>query len=132
MTNDRHGPEESDGAAQPDQSSFDRIAPPDPLRPLRRELRGKRALYSVDSEANPTPLLIVDCERCEVERGLTARDMPTLLRSPCLLNPCRRTLWARCPTCRRYTWLRVRLGPGIPWPFRPGSLLPPRDGVARR
>ncbi len=132
MSDDRRGPEGSDFGAHADSSSFDRIAPPDPMRPRRRELRGKRALYSVDPEANPTPLLIVGCERCEVERGVSAQDARTLLRPPWLLNPCRRTLWGRCPTCRRYTWLRVRLGPGIPWPFRPGSLLVPSDRVVRR
>lgn len=101
--------------------NFDRVVPPDPLRPRRRELRGKRALYSVDPEASPTPLLIVGCERCGVERGLTAAEMARLLRPPWLLNPCRRTLFARCPTCRRRTWLQVRLGPGVPWPFRPAA-----------
>lgn len=91
---------------------------PDPMRPRRSDLQGKRALYSVDPEANPTPLLIVRCGHCEVERGLTARDLLRLLRPPWLFNPCRRTLWTRCPTCQRHTWLQVRLGPGIPWPFR--------------
>lgn len=99
--------------------SFDRIVPPDPMRPRRGDALGKRALYSVDPEANPAPLLIVSCERCGVERGLTATHLLRLLRPPWLLNPCRRTLWARCPTCQRRSWLQVRLGPGIPWPFRP-------------
>lgn len=100
-------------------AKFDRVTPPDPMRPRRSDLQGKRALYSVDPEANPIPLLIVRCDRCEVERGLTASHLPRLLRPPWLLNPCGRTLWTRCPACQRRTWLHVRLGPGIPWPVRP-------------
>lgn len=111
-----HGRDSSTGG---NATNFDRVVPPDPMRPRRGDALGKRALYSVDAEANPTPLLIVGCARCEVVRGLTASDLPRLLRPPWLFNPCGRTLWARCPTCQRRTWLQVRLGPGVPWPFRP-------------
>jgi hypothetical protein len=100
---------------------LDRVRSPDPLRPRRADLQGKRALYSVDPDAHPTPAVIVRCPRCDVERGLTPGQLPALLRPPWLANPPARTLWTRCPTCRRRAWLRVRLGPGIPWPFRRGG-----------
>ncbi|MFN2556997.1 MAG: hypothetical protein ABR592_09015 [Nitriliruptorales bacterium] len=129
VRDDHSGPGESEPHAQPlgspagrGSSHFDRVLPPDPLRPRTRKLRGKRALYSVDPEANPTPLLIVRCHHCEVERGLTLAESRRLLRPPWLVDPCRRRLWTRCPTCRRRTWLQVHLGPGIPWPFRPAAL----------
>ncbi len=100
-------------------ATFDRVVPPNPMRVRHRDVLGKRALYSVDPESNPTPLLIVRCERCEAERGLTAGNVLRLLRPPWVFNPCRLALWARCPTCQRRTWLRLRPGPGIPWPFGP-------------
>lgn len=98
-------------------SGFERIRAPDPMAPGREDVRGKRAIYSVDPEANPTPAVIVACRRCGVERGMTARGSVSLLRPPWLADPFRRRLWTRCPTCERRSWLDVRLGPGIPWPF---------------
>lgn len=96
---------------------FDRVSAPDPLQPRRTDVQGKRALYSVDPEANPTPVVLVRCPRCDVQRGLTPTDARGLFRPPFLVSPFCRHLWTRCPTCSRRTWLRVRRGPGIPWPF---------------
>lgn len=90
---------------------------PDPLRPRSPDLQGRRALYSVDSDATPTYAVIVSCPRCEVERGLTFSEARTLLRPPVIVNPLFRTIWTRCPTCERRVWLRVQRGPGIPWPL---------------
>lgn len=116
----RSGPAAGDPENGATSAIFDRVLPPNPMRVRHRDVLGKRALYSVDPEANPTPLLRVRCERCEVERGLTAGRVLRLLLPPWLFNPCRRMLWARCPTCQRRTWLRLSLGPGITWPFRSG------------
>ncbi|MBW3576335.1 MAG: hypothetical protein KY462_01070 [Actinobacteria bacterium] len=102
---------------------LDRVRAPDPARPRRRDLEGARALYSVDPDANPTSTVLVRCPRCEVERGLTTSELPGLLSVPILVDPFRGRLWTRCPTCERRAWLRIRLGPGVPWPFRP-----PRSG----
>jgi DNA-directed RNA polymerase subunit RPC12/RpoP len=79
-------------------------------------VQGKRALYSVDPEATPMYAAIVACPRCGVERGLVTREAVTLLRPPWIVNPLTRTLYTRCPTCEHRVWLRIRLGPGIPWP----------------
>ncbi len=98
-------------------SGFERIRSPDPAAPGRGDVQGKRAIYSVDPEANPTPAVIVACPRCGVGRGMTARQALSLLRPPWLADPFRHRLLARCPTCEKRTWLDVRLGPGIPWPF---------------
>ena len=97
--------------------SFDRVQAPDPLRLRRDDARGKRALFSVDTEASPTPALVVSCRRCGIERGVSREEVLPLLAPPWIANPVTRTLWARCPTCRRRSWLRVKLGPGIPWPL---------------
>jgi hypothetical protein len=93
---------------------------PDPGRPRSDDVVGRRALYSVDSDAHPTPVAILRSPRCEVEQGLTGREVRMLLRPPFVVNPLFRTVWTRCPTCRQHGWLRLRRGPGIPWPFRPG------------
>lgn len=97
---------------------LDRVRPPDPTRPRRGDVQGKRALYSVDTESNPTSLVVVDCPECEISRGLTLPELPGLLRPPWLLNPCGRRLWTQCPTCGDRTWLDIHRGPGIPWPLR--------------
>lgn len=96
---------------------LDRVRPPDPSRPQRPDPQGKRALYSVDPEANPTPVVLVRCSRCGVERGLTLSEVPGLLRPPFVLTPFCRTMWGRCPTCEDRGWLRLSRGPGIPWPL---------------
>lgn len=100
---------------------LDRVEAPDPMRPQPGDVHGKRALYSVDSDANPTPVVIVRCPACEVERGLELTEAVSLLRPPFLVNPLFRTIWTRCPTCEQRGWLRYQRGPGVPWPFRPGS-----------
>ena len=97
--------------------SFDRVRPPDPMRLRRRDTRGKRALFSVDTESTPTHAIVVSCRKCGIERGVLREELLPLLAPPWIANPIARTLWARCPTCRRRTWLKVKLGPGIPWPL---------------
>ncbi len=106
------------GEPQGQASGLDRVDRPDPRTPPRADLQGKRALFSVDPDATPTPALIVRCRRCEVERSLGAREALSLFRPPWVANPITGTMWTRCPTCRRRAWLEVRLGPGIPWPLR--------------
>lgn len=97
---------------------LDRLHAPDPMAPGRPDLEGKRAIYSVDPDANPTPILLVRCDRCEVERGLVLAEAKQLLTFPMLVHPIRLfKVWTRCPTCGRRAWLRVKRGPGIPWPF---------------
>lgn len=96
---------------------FERVSRPDPLRPRSPDLQGRRALYSVDPDANPTYAVIVSCPRCEVERGLSFSEARSLLRPPFVVNPFCRSIWTRCPTCERRVWLRVQRGPGIPWPL---------------
>jgi predicted RNA-binding Zn-ribbon protein involved in translation (DUF1610 family) len=98
---------------------LDRVEAPDPSRPRQGDVKGRRALYSVDSTANPTPVVIVRCPACGVERGLTIQQAGTLLRPPFVMNPLSRRMWTRCPTCGERAWLRVERGPGVPWPFRP-------------
>lgn len=104
-----------DGSDPPD--GLDRVRAPDPTRPRPGDVRGKRALYSVDDEANPTTTLTVRCRRCGAERGLTLREVPRLFCRPWIPNPFNRTLWTRCPACEERSWLEVHLGSGIPWPF---------------
>jgi hypothetical protein len=97
---------------------LDRLRPPDPMKPRSHDLEGKRAIYSVDPDANPTPVVLVRCARCDVERGLTLQEAKHLLSFPMLVHPLRWVnLWTRCPTCSRRAWIRVKRGPGIPWPF---------------
>ena len=100
-----------------DRRGFDRVNAPDPTRLRRGELQGKRALFSVDVEANPTAAVLVSCGRCAVELGMTTREAAGLFKPPFVANPVSRKLWTRCPSCDRWSWLRLRLGPGIPWPF---------------
>ena len=88
---------------------LDRVARPDPARPRSRDQTGKEALYSTAPGAEPTPPLVVGCRRCEVERGVWLAEARTLLRPPFLLNPVAGRLWARCPTCHRRSWLRLRM-----------------------
>lgn len=101
-------------ASGEDGRGLDRVRAPDPSRLRRGDTKGKRALYSVDEEALPTPATVVRCPRCEVERPLSVAESLSLLRPPFLVDPVRRRIWSRCPTCRQRSWLRVRVGPGLP------------------
>jgi hypothetical protein len=89
---------------------LDRVTKPDPRRPRPRHQQGKEALYSTSPGAEPARPLVVGCRRCDVERGVRLAESLTMLRPPFLLNPVSRRLWARCPTCQRRAWLRVRMG----------------------
>ena len=92
---------------------LDRVAKPDPRRPRQRSQQGKEALYSTAPGAQPAHPLLVACNRCDVQRGVGLAESLTMLRPPFLLNPVNRHLWARCPTCHRRAWLRVRMGSAL-------------------
>ena len=85
-------------------SRFDRVSRPTPGA-QRRDADGKEALYSTAPTAAPTKPLQVTCRRCGVTSGLTMREALRLFRPPMLANPLTGTLWARCPSCGRRSWL---------------------------
>lgn len=92
---------------------LDRVQPPDVSRPRERDHEGKEALYSTSPKAAPSEPVLVVCTRCDVERGLGLVDAAKLLRPPVFYNPASGRLWARCPTCERRSWLRVRAGQAL-------------------
>ena len=83
---------------------FDRVTPPVPGS-RTRDADGKEALYSTAPTAAPTKPLEVTCRRCGVTSGLTLREALSLLRPPMLANPLTGTMWSRCPSCGRRSWL---------------------------
>jgi hypothetical protein len=88
---------------------LDRITGPvAPRRP--RDVAGKEALYSTAPSAAPTSQVQVRCPRCDVETGISVAGFLRTLRLPVLWNPLKRTLWSRCPTCGKRSWLQVRKG----------------------
>ena len=89
---------------------LDRVGRPDPRHPRARARHGKEALYSTAPGAAPARPLVIACSRCDVERGVRLGESLGVLRPPFLVNPLSRRIWARCPTCRRRAWLRVRIG----------------------
>lgn len=78
-----------------------------------RDAVGKEALYSTAPSAAPSSQVQVLCRRCDVEAGISVVALAKLLRPPVLWNPLTRRLWARCPTCGRRSWLRVRQGQAL-------------------
>lgn len=92
---------------------LDRVSKPDPRRPQFRDRHGKEALYSTSPGAAPARPVTVSCNRCEVERGLKLAEALAVLRPPFVVNPMSRKVWARCPTCRRRAWLRLRMGTSL-------------------
>ena len=107
---------DDDGSQTPQDrrsSRFDRIGAPDPQRARDRDEAGKEALYSTSPRAEPTSPVLVICERCDVERGLSLAESVRLLLPPVLVRPFAKRIWTRCPTCERYAWLRVRQGQAL-------------------
>lgn len=92
---------------------LDRVAKPDPCRPQFRDKHGKEALYSTAPGAAPARPIVVTCNRCEVERGMKLGESLAVLKPPFLVNPVTGKVWARCPTCRRRAWLRLRIGTSL-------------------
>jgi hypothetical protein len=92
---------------------LDRVAKPDPCAARTRDHQGKEALYSTAPGQAPAFPVVLACNRCEVERGLTLPETLSTLRPPVLFNPLNRKLWGRCPTCQRRAWLRLRLGQSL-------------------
>ena len=102
------------GAGSPARSPrLDRVASRDPVTPRSRDAAGKEALYSTAPSAAPSSQVQVLCRRCDVEAGLSVVAFTKLLRPPVLWNPVSRRVWARCPTCGRRSWLRVRQGQAL-------------------
>lgn len=91
---------------------FDRVAKPEPGS-RRRDREGKEALYSTAPTAAPTRPLEVTCRRCGVTRGLSVREGLALLKPPFLLNPLTGTMFARCPSCGRRSWLDATSGQAL-------------------
>ncbi len=98
--------------ARPD-PTFDRVRAPRPDRLRDRDQEGKEALYSTAPSAPKEAQVLVVCPRCDVESGLSLWQAKSLLRPPLVALPHKRELWAKCPACRRRSWLHVRLGPSI-------------------
>jgi hypothetical protein len=71
---------------------------------------GKEALYSTAPSAAKTSQVLLRCRRCDVETGVSVVGFLRTLTVPVLWNPLLRTLYARCPTCDRRSWLHVRKG----------------------
>jgi hypothetical protein len=92
---------------------FDRVARPAPGGRADRDHSGKEALYSTAPSAPPSSQVLVVCERCDVETGLSVVETARLLVPPVLWNPVTGRLWARCPACDRRSKLRVRQGQAL-------------------
>lgn len=92
---------------------FDRVASPRQGTRHQRDHAGKEALYSTAPSAAPTSQVLVVCERCDVESGLSVVEVAKLLRPPFLWNPVSGKLWAPCPACDRRSKLRVRQGQAL-------------------
>lgn len=103
MSEPGHGPRTS--------PAFDRIARPGERPGSRRDGLGKEALYTTAPSAAPTTQVKLRCRRCDVPFGRSVLGMLRLCRPPCLIDPIRRRLWARCPACGRHAWLDVAAGP---------------------
>lgn len=99
-------------ARRPD-PQFDRVRKPDPGSSRHRAREGKEALYSTAPTAAPSSQVLVVCERCDVESGVSVVDAVRMLMPPFLWNPLSGRLWARCPACDRRSWLRVRKGQAL-------------------
>jgi hypothetical protein len=94
-------------------SKFDRVAKPTPRSATGRDHRGKEALYSTAPGAEPTSQVLIVCQRCDIESGVSVVAMARVLTPPALWNPVSGRLWGRCPACQRRSWLRVRKGQAL-------------------
>lgn len=89
---------------------LDRVEAPGSSPARARDLAGKEALYSTAPSAARTSQVLVLCRRCDVETGISIAGFVRRLTPPTLWNPITKTVLARCPTCERRSWLRVRKG----------------------
>lgn len=94
-------------------SKFDRVRPPASRSAADRDQRGKEALYSTAPGAEPSSQVLLGCQRCDVESGVNVLEFVRTLVPPIAWNPLTRRLWARCPSCDRRAWLRVRKGQAL-------------------
>lgn len=92
---------------------FDRVGRPAADAPRDRKPEGKEALYSTAPTATPSSQVLVVCERCDVETGLSLVGVARMLVPPFLWNPLTGKLWARCPACDHRACLRVRQGQAL-------------------
>lgn len=92
-------------------AAFDRIATPGARSPRRRDGLGKEALYTTAPSAAPSTQVQLRCRRCGVPMGRSVLGLLALCRPPCLIDPVRRRVWTRCPTCGQRAWLEVSAGP---------------------
>jgi hypothetical protein len=100
-------------ARPPASSRFDRIGPPDPSRPRRRDGQGKEALYSTAPTAAPTSQVEVYCRRCDVLTGVSLLGALKLFKPPVFWDPLRGYLRSRCPTCGERAWLVMKTGQAL-------------------
>ncbi|MBW3620593.1 MAG: hypothetical protein KY461_10130 [Actinobacteria bacterium] len=94
-------------------SKFDRVRPPVARPSADRDQHGKEALYSTAPGAAPSSQVLVACARCDVESGINVLEFARTLVPPIAWNPLNGKLWARCPSCERRSWLRVRKGQAL-------------------
>jgi hypothetical protein len=92
---------------------FDRVRKPAGGSAAGRDARGKEALYSTAPGAEPSAQVLVACTRCDVESGINVLELARALTPPVAWNPLTRKVWARCPSCERRSWLRVRKGQAL-------------------
>ncbi len=91
-------------------AKFDRVTKPAPRPTGDRDQHGKEALYSTAPSAEPSSQVLMVCERCDIESGVSIVETIKLMAPPVLWNPLTGKLWARCPACERRSWLRLRKG----------------------
>jgi hypothetical protein len=72
---------------------------------------GKRALFSTGAPTSSVGSVRVDCSSCGVTSVLGMRQALRLLVPSLHLLIIKRDYasFARCPECRRFTWLRIKL-----------------------
>jgi len=103
------GPDRGSGTS----AAFDRIGRPGARSTSRRDDLGKEALYTTAPSAAPSTQVQLRCRRCRVPVGRSVLGALALCRPPCLVDPVRRRLWTRCPTCGQRAWLEISPGPGL-------------------
>lgn len=106
--------------------SFDRIRPPrdrppvrdgvDPTEPRGDAGQGRAALFSVGPDRGEAAggrgaAVAVRCSRCGATTGLDARTALRTAMPLVVIAPWRRApVFARCPGCRRRSWLALEVG----------------------
>lgn len=94
-------------------SKFDRVSRPRPGQTPSRDQKGKEALYSTAPGAEPSSQVLVICQRCDIESGISVVELVKSLKPPFLWNPLSGKLLAICPACERRGWLHVRKGQAL-------------------